>query len=952
MRTQLHRLKLELASFGEILIVTRDSVALNRALAGTDKDRFEATLRRAVLEEDLAKRLELYDAAFAEVGGPLLPDEADAWFETERGVVREIHSRALLDAADAAAHLTEWERAADYARKACLHDPFGAGPIFRLMTVEAAKGDTARALDAFSQYEEQLTEQWGIAPEARLVDLARAIRIGGMESPSRVAVTSASEPPSLPKNVHQTFGRSGAINQLAAMLLPSTRGMRRLVTLVGPGGVGKTTLAIEVGHALVGEYRGNVHFVDLSSLKDESQLLAAILRELGESVATEVSVDRIAQTLGTKPGLLILDNFEQLVDEGASTVEALIRRKTALRILVTSRRPIDLEDEQRFPLEPLFAPIFPGSKAEMMALPAVSLFVDRARRFMPTFDPDARQMRAIMRIAQRLDGLPLAIVLAASLAHSIPPEAMLDHLQTGSAWLATDSRNVSARHRGLSATIEWSLAQLDEDTRRSLHQLAWFEGGWTLAAAQSAFGGNAYQAHARLTDHSLIQRPATEGEGDARYGMLQTVREFLRHAAEDVVPTARRDHAQWVTGLVRKAHTLGDSRVNEGLALLRQEMENVRAALEWLDTEDPELHRELLAKLWRFWREIQSGHRVADSLVAALQKSDAGNSMWFGELNYGAADLLVTANRHAEAESHAVAAESAFQTEDNPRGLLGVYRIRSLVAYYEFEFVRCAEWAQRGIDMAAELNLPNQEAPACLVLGLALANLDRGEEGVRAIKRGIALCDLQKDRLRSLNQRHLLGTVYLSMRRWTDAQAILLEVLSEGETDGNRFLQAHCHAHLATVAIRTGSLSEARHRLNLVRELDPDCDSAFTSGVRTYLRTLLAVGEGDEATAKFEAAETLNRWHAMNSTPSLLPGLELVALVLASFGDAVEARCLLDGVQAIRDADGIHDSPHYRLTLEQARALTADKAATQIAELSTEDLFNRAYRALKPLVSA
>jgi predicted ATPase len=362
----------------------------------------------------------------------------------------------------------------------------------------------------------------------------------------------------------------------------------------------------------LGRYEDGAFVVSLGAVADAALVPSAIAAAIGvRDESSRDILESLANHVRDRNMLLVLDNFEQIV-EAAPVVDRLLSVAPGLTILVTSRIPLHLSGEQEFPVPPLTLPD-PSRLFDLEALSAsesVMLFVERATAVRPEFRITEETASAVAEITTRLDGLPLAIELAASRIKVLSPPELLERLGRRLPILTGGARDLPERHRTLRATIEWSHDLLDAGQRSLFARLAVFAGGWSLGAAEAVCGpgvdADVLDGLGTLVDHSLVRRGRPRG-GETRFRMLETIRELAgeRLAASGDEEEMRRRHARYVRDLVEKAEpSLTTERQAEWLHRLEREHDNLRAALDWAErSSDAETAVRIASAVWRFWQQ-------------------------------------------------------------------------------------------------------------------------------------------------------------------------------------------------------------------------------------------------------------------------------------------------------------------------------------------------------------
>jgi predicted ATPase/class 3 adenylate cyclase len=423
----------------------------------------------------------------------------------------------------------------------------------------------------------------------------------------------------LPDHLTSFIGRVAELVEVGSLVRE-----KRLVTLTGPGGTGKTRLALEIARRVAGQFEHGAWLVALDGISD-SDLVPAAIASTFSLVETPgmTPADRLAGYLADRELLLVLDNFEQVV-EAATGIGELLQAAPRLHVLVTSRAPLRLSMEQEYPVAPLGLPGREDKSDDAIESESVRLFVERAGRVRPGFTLSPEDAAAVAEICQRLDGLPLGIELAASRIGLLPPNALATRLSQQLDVPGRGSRDLPARQQTLEQTIAWSYNLLDAPAQRLLARLSVFAGGFRLEAGEAVggpdgeIGIDALDVLTTLADHSLIQPMA--GPDLPRFRLLETIRWFADERLEesgerDII---QRRHATAFVYLAEEAarYMPGKDQV-PWLDRLMVERDNLRGAMSWaLETGDAEIAHRLLAALWRYWQF--RGH-IAEGSVRAAQ---------------------------------------------------------------------------------------------------------------------------------------------------------------------------------------------------------------------------------------------------------------------------------------------------------------------------------------------
>jgi predicted ATPase len=686
-------------------------------------------------------------------------------------------------------------------------------------------------------------------------------------------------PRPLPVGTTSLVGRAGAIEEVASLL---DRPGVRLVTLTGPGGVGKTRLALAVAERLRGRFAAGTVFVPLAAVTRPEQVLAGIARAVGaDLVGTHAPLEALAEQLGDDAWLLLLDNLEQVI-EVAGDLGELLARCPGVAILATSRTALGLRAEREYPVAALPLPADPtGMPAgDLATSPAVALFVDRARAVRPDFALTDGNAAAVVQLCRRLEGLPLAIELAAARTRLLGLDALLGRLATSLDALGTGPVDLPERQRTLRATVEWSVGLLEDTERSLLETTAIFVDGWTVAAAAEVAGldeDRALDLSEALARHSLVYLDRTEL--GPRLRLLETVRVFVAErlgARPDAAEVGRR-HAEYYRGLAEQAdRPLRGAGQQEWLERLEAEAGNLAAAVEWHLANDPTPLPHLFRVLFLFWElrdHLGEARAWVDRLLPTADSLDP----------QARAELLWTA----------LAIENEVGGDD-AAALAARERLAPLLAGIQDPFLQAA----------SQLVMASISAVAGDFDGAlrgALASLER----LRA----------QDEPFWAAVAASTAGVEEMAEGRYDDALGHLTEVRDLGERVDNARLIAWSRVELGTLAFAQGRLEEARALLEEGLELSLAAHSTrnVTLCLAAFAQLALVEGDAERAALLAGAAEGLRRRVGLGAWPLLRRGeAEVVARVRQALGPdrfeevfAAGSRLTLrEAVAAVRDRRG------------------------------------------------
>ncbi|MDQ3855126.1 MAG: tetratricopeptide repeat protein, partial [Chloroflexota bacterium] len=685
-------------------------------------------------------------------------------------------------------------------------------------------------------------------------------------------VTPAETPPpepaksqSVPVPPTPLVGRSQELQELEAML---RRGDVRLVTLFGPGGIGKTRLSIAITQRVCDEFPDGTAFVQLAVAHDPAMVLHAIASELGVvEKGSQDALERLREHLRDKRMLLVLDNFEQVMD-AALLVPDLLSAAPGLKILVTSREILRVSAEYVFAVPPLSLPNgVPAPSQALEQYDAVQLFVERARSVKPGFELNASNAQAVAEICRRLDGLPLAIELAAARVKLLPPQAMLARLQKRLAILTGGPRDLPTRQQTLQNTIEWSYDLLDSEQQELFTRLGVFVGGCTVEAVEAVCDPDGtldlYEGLLALVDKSLLRQDESP-DGDPRYVMLLTIREFAlaQLEARGEAMAARCRHAEYYLSLAEQTgpHLRGTEQV-AWLQRLQAEHDNFTAALNWLlEDAQPELLLRLARALWWFWDSRGYAGEGVHWLDRALELGAAAPADLRARALAASALMASTRGETDRAAAHAEQSLALLRQLGDSRGLADTL-IELGWALYRIDYARAEPLFKESRELFRQLGARRDAGRAAIGLGCVAVMSGDPKQARALFEEGLSISRAEGNRQGEAHALYNLGWAALAEGDEPRARALYVDSLRRftemGDMHGILIGLEGLAAHAASLhqperaATLFGAASKLRDDAELPR---PHSDQLRYEG---YLTT--ARDEVDAAT--WRAAE--ERGHAL-----------------------------------------------------------------------------------------
>ena len=874
---------IELNSDSEIYV----DVSEFESLLAQSRAQSEATLRTPLLSD----AVKLYRNHF--LTGFSLKDASgfNEWAFAKSEELRHQLAVALLQLSEDYCTLGQTDQAIPYARRLITLDPLNEASHRQLMHLYIQAGQHSAALKQYQACEQILRRELGVDPQPETRELYKKIRKREIK-PVRVEKPGEkrASPHNLPHQLSSFIGREREQKDIAKLVAGN-----RLVTLIGTGGIGKTSLALQVGHKLLQEYPDGVWFIALDSLSDPAlvpQTVAAIfeLRERSDSSL----LDLLTNTLRRQTALMIFDNSEHLLDACAQLITALLQHCPGLKILATSREAFGITGEATYRVPSLAVPEpRKGSLEKLGKYEAIQMFAERAALVQSAFELTNENIQSVAEICRKVDGIPLAIELAAARVNILQVDEILHQLEKSFQVLANQSRTTSPRHQTLQASMDWSWGLLEELERVFLRQLSIFAGGWTLDAAQAVCDGNVLDLTSALVNKSLIVVHQTDR--GTRYGFHEIVREY---ALQKLIESGDQNmlhtwHLGYFMGLAEKAEVeLRGPSLVDWMDRLNDERNNLRIALHWADKIDVEAGLYLSSKLMRYWESanLLEGCRWLENFINKPESKDFPLARAHALSAYGW--LLTWLQQFDRVLVVAEESLALFRAAGNRQGEVDV--LISLENMYQFkdELETAIEIGRQALSLAQSLGDRWREANALLYLGWCYHDLEKRfvhwESAIRLFREvgdQITLANLlgllgqfrvlhgdfelgekcvdEALRLWQANRRaniwdnpRVTKSLIASMKgEYEPAETLLREVMRSAQERGNRMSYLWAEVRLGHLLLRSGKWTEARQVLT---------DNAKNFGKDSYtIGTVFALegmAELFAAVAKPEYAARLIGW--------------------------------------------------------------------------------------------
>ncbi|MCA1596217.1 MAG: tetratricopeptide repeat protein [Chloroflexi bacterium] len=886
--------------------------------------------------------------------GELLPGFYDDWVLLERERLAALHRRVLCTLVKL--HVQRG-RTVD-ARAAALHAvtlyPVAEDTRRSLIETLTALGDVEGARRAYEVLQNVLEQEHGTGPSPETLPVAQSLAVPTVERAAPVfprdaapaapapltgggnrshgsagsapgetgaaprgpeptnpePINVGTAPVLLPSALSRFFGREAEIERLCTLLNEESTSRFRLVTLVGPGGVGKTRLSVEAARAMAGRPASRfIAFVSLEELADASSIGVELARAFGLRLnADQNPLDAAIETLNAYPAsLLILDNFEHLVERGTAVVLTLLTRSPDLTCVVTSRRRLALPGEHLITVDPFVVPEHEDLLG-LLRFPGIQMFVDRAQAARPDFQLTARNASQVLALYRHLEGMPLSIELAAAWSMAFTPGQILERLSQSSSLLARRRGDKTSRRRSLEATIDWSYRLLPPDLQQFFQGLCVFRGGITVEAALAVFESDAWPSPGstrildwlvQLRERSLLV--TSEHEGELRFQLFESIREFLRgHLRGRELEGFEARHAGYFLRQVEIAcPRVSQTPPAAGLKAIETQVDNIRAAMRWCALDESRLTMGLrfCSAMSHFWMQRGGISEGIAWLESAVERSVTGAGGIppgvEAELLSQMAQLYMLRSNYPVAARFAGESLAKWRLAGDETGIARALLQVGAVRLREGDYTSARPIYEECLAIYRRYDAPLNLVTVLINLGQALMGLGEAEHAERCLQEALVVNRRHGDPHREAWVLLTLGVLQQSRGELEDARKTWTESLEICRREENRFGEALLLVNLGALAQEERDYALAARlfdeSLKLRNALD---DHQGIASVRA--------SQGDLAMAQEDYQLALDRYHEClairqglsDSSGSATALVRLAHLALAK-GETEEAARLL-----------------------------------------------------------
>ncbi|GIV17018.1 MAG: hypothetical protein KatS3mg022_2453 [Armatimonadota bacterium] len=858
------RKQLEQASIpaGEVFYSDNFGIGLRSSAVRTDLNDMEQNLRLARRTSDTSERIAHLQDAIDYCADVPLKGFYEEWVLQLQQQTMERYFCALDELIRLLEERGQYEDAQGYALRGITCDPLREEPRMALMRIYLARGYPAEAMRVYREWERLICEELDTIPSRAIQHLAQQAQDSARHMCQSAQQLCDSRLPPTPTGL---FGRERETARLMEWL--GTSAIRH-ITITGEGGIGKTSLAIEVARRLVSKGQ-RVWFVDVSDVREGRALLERVLRATGVAIPAEQLMDTAIQMLAGYPLLLVLDNFEQVDASGAQVVCDLLQHLPLLQVLMTSRRRTGLPEEQVLRLCPLEVPLAEARQGEgglpdssalelLQRCPSVQIFVRHAQTVRAGFGLTPENALAVAKICEYLEGVPLALILAASRVRVLSPSQILRTIRQEAHILSAPNSLQPERHRSLHASLEWSHALLSPEMKKAFSMLSVFTGGWDLAGAGCVLTGqlqsddNALDVTVLDTLDALIEcslMQMDEQDGQARYRMPEVVRRFAleKLQEEPYASDAFARHFLFYSHLAAHANAnrVGPQAARWSLWVER-EKQNMTEAIEYTRRRDTSRSNpavlQMAANLWVFWMMrgiLVESRNLLDGLVADYREAvDRETSHWWAWVAMGAGALAWMQRDLSVAKEMLRESLRRFEREGDTEG----------------------------------------QAFATIWLGNVFYRMSRYEQAEATYARGLVLAEEAQSAEARTYAMMWMGNLAQRAGDMERARALYQSCLHTAEAVGDQYAMGFVHYNLGQVAFHEGDNMECARQLFRCLQIRAQIEDrhGFLEAAESFTAFLTRTGNDAAGAQVAGACESLRQRLYLPSSPSYLRETEHV----------------------------------------------------------------------------
>ncbi len=825
--------------------------------------------------EQLQVALDLYRGGFLE--GFTLKDcpAFDDWSAIIREHLQQQASALLSRLAELYEQSKEYDKAIENARKLLELEPWQEDAHRQLMRLLAASGQRPAALAQFEACKRSLKSELGVEPSAETVRLFENIRDSHSSEPAQ----KQEHPHNLPMQLTSFIGREKEIARVKNQL-----NAHRLVTLTGAGGTGKSRLSLQIASELLEKFTDGVWLVELAALSDPKRVPLAVARALGlRETTVSDAVSLLENFIEVKHLLLILDNCEHLIEACASLADALLHACPHISILASSREALEIEGEASFRVPPLAFPLAGTSLENLEQYEAVRLFVERAETASPEFAINIQNAPAVTQLCQRLDGIPLALELAAARVKLLSVDEITHRLDDRFHLLTGGSRAALPRYQTLRASIDWSYELLSPAEKAFLQRLSVFAGGWFLEAAEYVGCGNDIQPCevldllGQLVNKSLVSVEA-EVLSNTHYRMLETIRHYAQEKLLEAgsAQAARDRHLNYFLYLAESVeHKIRGPDQNVITTMLGADLENLRLALDWsIEGKDnpgwtPDPGYKLASALLWFWNS-QSLFTFAlewlEHLLEAEAKSTGEEPVHVARVKIRAKALRIAgylAMNAGDIEKATIFSEQSYSLYKSIKddGKIGLaYAIWNLghIAFIRGDLSQSEKLMEACFEIFKEEGDRFGEGESDLVFGLIALSQRKYEQANRYYEMNLALRKEIGDQDGAAYTLLSLGNVACFQRKFDKATLLTTESLQVAAAIKNSFILQWGSYNLGLIDWIQGNFEQAVSHINEMMSICRQTGDIYSITYGLYILSTLSLSQGNLANAQEFLEESLS----------------------------------------------------------------------------------------------